>query len=77
MSREQDRIITDQQQALRKAHQALSLKEQQIHDMAAMFAGALGEFCMQIQNGYPHCAADRMRRLQAQIKKEIHIDNNH
>jgi hypothetical protein len=77
MSREQDRIITDQQQALRKAHQALSLQKQQIHDMAAMFAGALSEFCMQIENGRPQCAADRMRQLQAQIQKEIHIDSNH
>ena len=40
-------------------------------------ANAIGQACEQIESGYPHCAANRLRQLHAEIMKESRNDGHH
>lgn len=77
MSFEQTRIINDQQQSLKKAHAALATQSEQTRQLIMAFANAIGQACEQIERGYPHCAANRLRQLHAEIMKESRNDGHH
>lgn len=77
MSFEQTRIITDQQQALKKAHAALADQAEESRQLIMAFANAIGQACEQIERGYPHCAANRLRQLHTEIMKESRNDGHH
>jgi ribosomal 50S subunit-associated protein YjgA (DUF615 family) len=74
---EQTRIITDQQQALKKVHAALADQAEETRQLIMAFADAIGQACEQIERGYPHCAANRLRQLHTEIMKESRNDSHH
>jgi ribosomal 50S subunit-associated protein YjgA (DUF615 family) len=73
---EQTRIINDQQLALKKAHAALANKAEESRQLIMAFANAIGQACEQIERGYPHCAANRLRQLHTEIMKESRNDDH-
>lgn len=77
MSLEQTRIINDQQQALKKAHVALVDQTEHTRQLIMEFANAIAQACEQIERGYPHCAANRLRQLHTEIMKESRNDGHH
>jgi len=77
VSWEQTRIINDQQQALKKAHAALADQAEHTRQLIMEFANAIGQACEQIERGYPHCAANRLRQLHTEIMKESRNDGHH
>jgi len=77
VSFEQKRTIADQQQALKKAHSALAHKAEETLQLIMAFANAIDQACEQIERGYPHCAANRLRQLHAEIMKESRNDGHY
>lgn len=73
MSQEQKRIINDQQEALKKAHRAVAELQVAFDQLSEAASTAV----QQIETGYPHCAARKLREcLNQKNGASAHDSNN-